>query len=288
MFRSSLPAVCLSLAATTASPQSPAEASTPREAPPLATPAQVARALEDWEAAEDEGDGYGLALALEEMVGFANEEFLEPALAGLEYRATRTDKARAREEAAEAGERGRDAIARLVREREEAVQVAAAQVLATAAGEEAPKKLLRALRDRDVQAHKPRLVAAALDALGLLGSSEGMDTARRLLDAFEDRRSAAAAIRYIGRVGTEDLGVVLRLCRLLDPPQPEWVDDPNNPPASYWEARWRVWQGVRRDLTWALRELTGETFLCAEGERAGEVERAVDYVKNNAERLGLR
>jgi hypothetical protein len=46
----------------------------------------------------------------------------------------------------------------------------------------------------------------------------------------------------------------------LNEPAPENVDDPANPPASYWEMRWKKWDVWRLDVAKALKELTGVEF----------------------------
>ncbi|MBK9384174.1 MAG: hypothetical protein IPN34_05055 [Planctomycetes bacterium] len=46
----------------------------------------------------------------------------------------------------------------------------------------------------------------------------------------------------------------------LNEPIPENVDDGANPPASYWEMRWKKWDVWRLDVAKALKELTGVEF----------------------------
>lgn len=50
------------------------------------------------------------------------------------------------------------------------------------------------------------------------------------------------------------------LLRNIDPPAPANVDDPSNPPASYWEARWKSWQRWRVKVKEALFAITGQRF----------------------------
>lgn len=54
------------------------------------------------------------------------------------------------------------------------------------------------------------------------------------------------------------------LLRNLDPPKPANVDDPSNPPASYWEARWKSWQRWRGKVKDALFAITGQRFSTAD------------------------
>jgi hypothetical protein len=38
------------------------------------------------------------------------------------------------------------------------------------------------------------------------------------------------------------------------------VNSPSNPPASWWEQRWKMWKPVKAEVVEALEELTGESF----------------------------
>jgi hypothetical protein len=46
----------------------------------------------------------------------------------------------------------------------------------------------------------------------------------------------------------------------LDEPAPANVDDPSNPPAEYWEMRWKAWRSWRDDVKEALFAITGQRF----------------------------
>lgn len=58
------------------------------------------------------------------------------------------------------------------------------------------------------------------------------------------------------------------LLRNIDPPQPVNVDDPTNPPAEYWKARWEAWSSWRGKVKEALFAITGQRFSTAEEARA--------------------
>ena len=96
-----------------------------------------------------------------------------------------------------------------------------------------------------------------------------------------------ACTRYFGQVQSKDKGVVRQLCEMLDPPQPGG-DEANNPPASYWEARWEQWNWIRRDIAWALKEITGQAFQPADGDHPGDSKKALAWVRDNAKKLGLK
>lgn len=58
------------------------------------------------------------------------------------------------------------------------------------------------------------------------------------------------------------------LLRNLDEPAPENVDDPSNPPAEYWEARWKCWSAWRGKVKDALFAITGQRFSTAAEAKA--------------------
>lgn len=58
------------------------------------------------------------------------------------------------------------------------------------------------------------------------------------------------------------------LLRNLDEPAPANVDDPTNPPAEYWEARWKAWRAWRGRVKEALFQITGQRFSTASEAKA--------------------
>lgn len=63
------------------------------------------------------------------------------------------------------------------------------------------------------------------------------------------------------------------LLRNLDEPAPTNVDDPSNPPAEYWEARWKSWRVWRAKVKEALFAITGQRFSTAK--------EAAEWLKKN-------
>ena len=55
-----------------------------------------------------------------------------------------------------------------------------------------------------------------------------------------------------------------RLCRMLaeeiDEPGTTAVNSPTNPPAEWWERRWKMWKQYKAEIVESLEELTGESF----------------------------
>lgn len=63
------------------------------------------------------------------------------------------------------------------------------------------------------------------------------------------------------------------LLRNLDEPIPANVDDASNPPAEYWEARWKAWQAWRSKVKDALFAVTGQRFSTSQ--------EAAEWLKKN-------
>jgi len=69
-------------------------------------------------------------------------------------------------------------------------------------------------------------------------------------------------------VAHKEVQAIPLLLRNIDEPVPANPDDPSNPPAEYWEARWKSWQVWRGKVKEALFVLTGQRFSTAEEARA--------------------
>jgi hypothetical protein len=69
-------------------------------------------------------------------------------------------------------------------------------------------------------------------------------------------------------IARKETQAVELLLRNLDEPVPANVNDPANPGAQYWEARWKAWRGFRTKLKDALFAVTGQHFSTAEEARA--------------------
>ncbi len=66
----------------------------------------------------------------------------------------------------------------------------------------------------------------------------------------------------------------------IDEPAPVDVDAADNPPASYWEKRWKAWRLWRDDVKEALYALTGQRFSNGKEARA--------WIRVNGARQGLK
>lgn len=66
----------------------------------------------------------------------------------------------------------------------------------------------------------------------------------------------------------KEVQAVPMLLRNLDEPTPGSVDDASNPPAEYWEARWKSWSAWRGKVKDALFAVTGQRFSTAAEAKA--------------------
>jgi hypothetical protein len=101
------------------------------------------------------------------------------------------------------------------------------------------------------------------------GDFDDVEALWRRVTTEPDRVNAPVLVdvcRYVRLSGDK------RLCRWLG----EELDEPNatdvhsgtNPPASWWEERWYLWNGVVKDVVETLHVLTGETFKTSEQAKA--------------------
>jgi hypothetical protein len=120
----------------------------------------------------------------------------------------------------------------------------------------AGKALLGALR----REKRPQVVCAMLVGMGRLefkhkaAYKEAVKWFKR--DTTETHKAAA---RYLGYIKAKEAFRIL--ADRLEAPRPARVDDPKNPPASYWRARWEEFQSNAPYIRWALGQLVpGESF----------------------------
>ncbi len=66
----------------------------------------------------------------------------------------------------------------------------------------------------------------------------------------------------------KEKGAIPLLLRNIDEPVPSNVEEKNNPPAEYWEARWKAWSVWRGKVKDALFAITGQRFSTAAEAKA--------------------
>lgn len=253
-----------------------------------ASPEEVKRLLGAYQSAATREDATEIADVLAGMSAHQNDEFRDPALTGLAYRASRLDKRAAGDLAQELDMRSKKDIERFVLEREAGVQEAAAHVLANIPGKSSTRALAKAFKDKKIRKRKPKVTAAVIRALGKLGYDRVEKDVFRQMGMYSDKDVTRACVRYLGQIKTREFAYVRTLVEMLDPPQPFDVNGKNNPPASYWAALWEQWSWARRDVAWSLKEITGQTFRPQDGENPSDGEKALLYIKEHKAELRLR
>ena len=112
------------------------------------------------------------------------------------------------------------------------------------------------------------VAAAAIDYLARLAiegaEDEVLDHLTRLyLDETRMQAGYApdlvrGAVHYLGQMKT--MKAVPQLVEMIREPVPENPDAGDNPPATYWEARYKIWHTSEGWARWALKEITGNEF----------------------------
>lgn len=95
----------------------------------------------------------------------------------------------------------------------------------------------------------------------------------------QDRTALQREIILLAAEHKEKQAVAV-LLENFDEPIPEDIHGAANPPAEYWEARWKAWRVWRDDVRTALMAITGQKFGSAEEARA--------WLKANGAKLGIK
>lgn len=250
---------------------------------------QSKRLLKDHAFNNKSGDSQALVAVLRKMSAFDNDEFIAAGKLGLGYRASKADKVEAKLEAEELGLRAKKEIEALVIERVSAVQAASAHLLGNFPGnKKVTSALARTFKDKEFRRHRPLACAAVISSMGKLGYRKAEPDIFSLCKRQPQPDVARSCVRYFGLIKTRDKSVVRYLCEELSAPEPASVHAASNPPAAYWEARWKTWNAIRRDVSWSLKQITGQVFRPTEGKHPSDKKKALEYVKRHAKELGLK
>ncbi len=150
-----------------------------------------------------------------------------------------------------------------------AVQTKAAKAIQAQPKKQVLPAAKKLLDDKDVL-KKGTLAAPMIQLIQFYGVRQ--KTWGKLYRRFGDM-GPHAQIALCNAVATrKDYEALKMLLQNLDPPAPANVDDPSNPPASYWEARWKAWQAFKPSLQSAIKVLLGQSF-----EKSRE---AMKYIKS--------
>jgi len=126
------------------------------------------------------------------------------------------------------------------------------------------------------------LVAPLVTALARVGyASKDWQRLETLFRAGygPERTGLQRAIIQLAATQKEKLAVPV-LLENLDEPLPVDVHGASNPPAEYWEARWKAWRAWRDDVRNALMQITGQKFASAEEAQA--------WLRINGAKLGIK
>ena len=130
---------------------------------------------------------------------------------------------------------------------------------------------------------EPNVTAAIIKAIDKSSyQAKDYKTFKSLFErSLADQRCVAAQIAILEMFGHhKEVEAAQYLSMHIDAPAPAWVDDPSNPPASYWEARYKNWQKWRNQLKEALFQITGQRFASNKEARA--------WLKKNRNKLKKR
>ena len=150
------------------------------------------------------------------------------------------------------------------------VRRAAADALAHQPPRETKRAVARLLGDRSLDG-LPQVQASLVRAFGKAEYEPGRDW--QVLDGlFEraydaDRVTLQQAVLELVEEHAEVEAIDLLVANLGEP-IPADPHAPSNPPAEYWEARWKAWQIWRGDVKDALFAITGQRF--SNSKEAGE------------------
>lgn len=162
------------------------------------------------------------------------------------------------------------------------VRQAAAKGLAHQPPEDTKRMVVR-LIDHDSLKDVPQVQATLVEALQKAGYEAGRDW--EALDGLFEREYSAERVPLQQAILAlvkehRELEALDMLVRNLGEPVPANPDDPSNPPASYWEARWKAWAVWRGEVKEALLAITGQRFSTEEEART--------WLKKNEKELRRR
>ncbi len=137
------------------------------------------------------------------------------------------------------------------------IRTKAARALLAQPKKEAKAVALRLLENKDLHG-KGSIQAPLIRILTRFGAPKKVW--KDLRESFLDLGPLAQIAFLQSVVARKDWDSVELLLDHLDPPSPENVDAAHNPPAEYWERRWKAWKAFRPTLLKALQTLFGRTF----------------------------
>lgn len=161
------------------------------------------------------------------------------------------------------------------------VRVRAAAALGHQPSEQANPALVHLVRSVKVRGNAP-VLAATIRSLNTADYSDKQwKELKGLFAAKYDAEYVAVQRALLELIVThKEKQAVRLLVDNLDEPRPVWVDDPENPPAEYWERRWKAWDAWRSDVVEGLRVITGQRFNSSVEADA--------WIRENGAKIGIK
>jgi len=127
------------------------------------------------------------------------------------------------------------------------------------------------------------LAAAAVEGGVPLDNNRFKDVERLWRTVVGDPREANApaiisVCEYVRL--TEDKRLCRQLAEEIDEPGATAVNSPTNPPAAWWERRWKMWKQYKADVVETLEDLTEQSFKDTASAKA--------WFKENEKEFGFR
>lgn len=172
-------------------------------------------------------------------------------------------------------------LAELVRtEKAATARKAAAQALMNQASGDAHASVIALFADDSVK-DAPLIASVLVDGLAKQGYvPSDWEAIERLFerDFLPERAKLQRSILGLVAKHKEKQAIKL-LLNHLDEPIPADIDGAANPPAEYWEKRWKAWNGWRGEVSEALFAITGQRFSTSKEAKV--------WLRANGRRLGL-
>lgn len=150
------------------------------------------------------------------------------------------------------------------------------------------KRLLSLINDTKIKSN-PDVLAALIRAYskGSYDSRDWGDFKKLFYKDIDNPKYPQVQKAVVQMIGdNKELGGLDLLVEHMEGPEPVNVDDPSNPPAAYWERRWKNWEKWRQDAKNAMFKITGEHFTSRKEAKTwvSKNRRRLEQEKRKAER----
>ena len=144
-----------------------------------------------------------------------------------------------------------------LKDRDPRVVVASIQAMANQPGGKAQSNLLRLLKNKKIIGDEA-LSAEVIRALGVTGWDKRAYATLR--DFYDDAAPKAKKELLRAFTAQKEIQSFSLFVDNLDEPRPKDVNAPNNPPASYWKAKYKEWTFIKSEVRRGLEAVSGRKF----------------------------